>query len=130
MTKKMDLFLQNKYSKCYFRIIEKSKSRKLDDIYVEKHHIFPKSLDGDNSKENVIELTAKEHFICHLLLTKMTENNFQKLSKKCIFTSPTGEQFLYDRLNIGCKIHNFNYGSVKNNIMSNKPYKGWKILYG
>lgn len=36
-------------------------------IYYESHHIIPKSMGG---KEEVL-LTAKEHFICHLLLCKM-----------------------------------------------------------
>lgn len=65
-------FIENKYSKWYWNIIEKSKNRNLpDDIYKEKHHIVPRSLGGDNSKENLVSLTGKEHFICHLLLVKM-----------------------------------------------------------
>ena len=38
--------------------------------YTEKHHIIPKSLGGSNKKENIAILTAKEHFMAHLLLTK------------------------------------------------------------
>lgn len=65
-------FIENKYSKWYWDIIEKSKIRVLPvNTYKEKHHIIPRSLGGDNSKENLINLTAKEHFICHLLLVKM-----------------------------------------------------------
>jgi hypothetical protein len=41
-------------------------------MYHEKHHIIPKSLGGSNKKENIAILTAREHFICHILLTKMT----------------------------------------------------------
>lgn len=67
------MYLQNKYSKCYFNIIERAKSRTLTkDTYYEKHHILPKSLTGDNSAANLVRLTAREHFICHWLLTKMT----------------------------------------------------------
>jgi hypothetical protein len=40
--------------------------------YKEKHHVIPKSFGGSNKKENLVELTAREHFICHWLLTKMT----------------------------------------------------------
>jgi hypothetical protein len=76
MTKK--IFLQNKYSKCYFRIIEVAKNRKLDIEYIEKHHVLPKSLGGDNSKENIVEITAKEHFICHLLLPKSVFPEYKK----------------------------------------------------
>lgn len=67
-------FIENKYSKWYWDIIENSKTRDLPvGTYKEKHHIIPKSLGGDNSKENLVNLTAKEHFICHLLLVKMVE---------------------------------------------------------
>jgi hypothetical protein len=68
------MYLQNKYTKYYYSIIEKASTRTLgkDDV-VEKHHIIPKSLGGLNNKDNISILTPKEHFICHLLLPKMTE---------------------------------------------------------
>jgi len=66
-------FLDNKYTKWYFDIV--SNAQKRDIIgYVEKHHIMPKSLGGNNKKENLVNLTAREHFICHWLLTKMVSN--------------------------------------------------------
>lgn len=40
--------------------------------YIEKHHILPKSLGGSNEKANIVKLTAREHFICHRLLARMT----------------------------------------------------------
>lgn len=66
------MFLLNKYTKWYFSIIEKSKNEnrtRKDKIYYESHHIIPKCMNGT---EEVL-LTAKEHYICHLLLCKMTE---------------------------------------------------------
>jgi hypothetical protein len=48
--------------------------KKFQGVYYEKHHIIPRSLGGSNKKENLVLLTAKEHFICHLLLTKMCIN--------------------------------------------------------
>lgn len=39
-------------------------------VYYEKHHIIPKWLGGLDTKDNLILLTAKEHFIAHLLLWK------------------------------------------------------------
>lgn len=66
------IFIENKYTKWYYSIINNARLRELENIYNEKHHIIPKSLGGNNLKENLIQLTAKEHFICHLLLTKMT----------------------------------------------------------
>jgi len=66
------MFLDNKYSKWYFNIINKSKTRTCPTSYTEKHHILPKSLGGSNKINNLVVLTGKEHFICHLLLINMT----------------------------------------------------------
>ena len=71
-------FLQNKYSKWYFNIIANARLRDTV-VYVEKHHIIPKSLGGQNSKDNIVSLTAKEHFICHLLLVKMVHDPAAKI---------------------------------------------------
>lgn len=64
------IFLQNKYTTYYFNIINAAKGR-VNTNYVERHHIIPKSLGGTHDTINLIKLTAREHFICHLLLTKM-----------------------------------------------------------
>jgi hypothetical protein len=39
--------------------------------YIEKHHIIPKCIGGNDKKENISQLTAKEHRLVHLLLPKM-----------------------------------------------------------
>jgi len=43
--------------------------------YSELHHIIPKCMNGTNEKDNLVYLSAREHFICHLLLTKIYPNN-------------------------------------------------------
>ena len=40
--------------------------------YTEIHHIIPKSLGGTEDSTNKIRLSAREHFIIHKLLVKMT----------------------------------------------------------
>jgi hypothetical protein len=75
------MYLQNKYTKWYNSIIYSAKSRTAIG-YLEKHHIIPKSLGGPNSKDNLVKLTAREHFICHWLLTKMTTG--QNKMKMCM----------------------------------------------
>lgn len=65
-------FLQNKYTKTYFRIVASARAR-LVEGYAERHHIIPKSLGGTNDQNNLVRLSAKEHFICHLLLLRMTQ---------------------------------------------------------
>jgi hypothetical protein len=66
--------LTNKYSKLYHKITSNAKQR-ITDGYTELHHIMPQSIGGNNDKENLVELTAREHFICHWLLVKMTEGD-------------------------------------------------------
>lgn len=65
------MFLQNKYKKIYFSIVEKAKSRICEE-YTEKHHIIPRSLGGCDDVDNLVKLTAREHFVCHLLLVRFT----------------------------------------------------------
>jgi len=64
--------LTNKYSKLYYKITSNAKQR-INAGYTELHHIVPQSMGGSNDKENLVDLTAREHFICHWLLIKMTE---------------------------------------------------------
>jgi hypothetical protein len=65
------MFIQNKYSKWYSKIIAAAMLRPIPAGYKEKHHIIPHSLGGKNSKDNLVYLTAREHFVCHMLLPKM-----------------------------------------------------------
>ncbi len=62
------------YLNTYNKIINKainSNRKKSKFEYFERHHIIPKCLEGSNDKINLVLLTAKEHFICHHLLTKI-----------------------------------------------------------
>ena len=66
------MFKNNKYTIWYFKIVQAAAEDnrvKFKNIYYESHHIIPKSLGGT---EQVL-LTAKEHYICHLLLCKMLD---------------------------------------------------------
>jgi len=62
------------YQRVYDQIIDRAKERKLQG-YKEKHHIIPKCMGGSNEKQNLIELTAREHFICHWLLCRIYPDN-------------------------------------------------------
>lgn len=59
------------YRKIYQQIIDRAKEErraKGQGVYYEKHHIIPKSEGGSDKAENLVLLTAKEHYIAHLLL--------------------------------------------------------------
>jgi hypothetical protein len=62
------------YAKHYERLIERARTRKLE-CYVEKHHIIPKCMGGDNSRGNLVELTPEEHYVAHQLLIKINPGN-------------------------------------------------------
>lgn len=61
------------YKKHYETLIERARFRKLD-CYTENHHIKPKCIGGDDSKNNLVRLTAEEHYTAHLLLVKIYRN--------------------------------------------------------
>ena len=71
-----DLFIDNKYTKWYYEIIEKSKVRYDKHIvYVtERHHLIPSAIGGSNDENNLVYLDYRTHFICHWLLTKMVKH--------------------------------------------------------
>lgn len=79
------MFLDNKYTKWYYNIINRAKVNP----YInngETHHIIPNSffikttgrskpgwLEGDpDHPDNLVNLSIREHRLCHLLLIKMT----------------------------------------------------------
>jgi hypothetical protein len=109
------MFLQNKYRKWYLELTSKS-GRELS-CYTEKHHIIPKSLGGNDDKSNIVILTAKEHYIAHLLLTKITSGvNRHKMIHAFIMMSqckdPQQERIL--------KINSSLYNSLKEQSISLK----------
>lgn len=62
MDKKKNLRQYNKQSKI------EGKDKKSLGYYVESHHIIPKCVGGEDIEENLVLLTPKEHYLCHLLL--------------------------------------------------------------
>lgn len=60
------------YKKIYNDLIDRCQSRDFVEGYSEVHHIIPKSLGGHPThQENLVVLTAREHFIAHFLLAKI-----------------------------------------------------------
>jgi hypothetical protein len=62
------------YKRIYNEIIENRINNPFKG-YTETHHILPRSLGGSDEKENLVKLSAREHFICHLLLTKIHKDD-------------------------------------------------------
>lgn len=86
------MYLDNKYTKWYYSIVEAAKLRSVAVENAENHHIIPESffinrfrkgpagwLEGDpEDPKNKVKLTGREHIICHILLVKMTEGAAHK----------------------------------------------------
>jgi hypothetical protein len=74
MLKESITLIDNKYSRWYYAIIGNAQARIDFQGYGERHHIVPRCLGGTNEKANIVKLTAKEHFVCHALLVRMTDS--------------------------------------------------------
>ncbi len=62
------------YEKIYNDLILKAKSEnrvKGEGVYYETHHITPRCVGGSDDSDNLVNLTAKEHFIAHKLLCEI-----------------------------------------------------------
>jgi hypothetical protein len=60
------------YKTHYINLITTRLNRVLEEnTYYEKHHIIPKCWGGSNNTENIIKLTAREHYIAHWLLYRI-----------------------------------------------------------
>jgi len=111
------MFKENKYTKIYYQLIDRAIDRTIDG-YTETHHIIPKSLGGSNDITNLIVLTAREHFICHLLLTKMVED---ELKHKMVYAA---WQQSRPSMNKSLKITNRIYEMLRKEL--SKSYTGRK----
>ena len=74
------MFIENKYTRWYYSIINNRMNNPHDKgSYTERHHIIPKSFGGPNKNENLVRLSAREHFLVHWLLTKMCKSSDHKI---------------------------------------------------
>jgi hypothetical protein len=109
------------YETIYDNIINKAKDRnalKGGDIILESHHIIPKACGGTNDKDNLVNLTTREHYIVHVLLSKIyKETEYQHKMIRAAFLMSRGKvnnSRMYERIK-DIHIHN-----LRNQIISNK----------
>lgn len=68
-----NILIKNKYAKWYFELVNKRLANPNTIKPIEKHHIIPLSLGGENIKSNLVYFTPREHYIAHAFLCKMTK---------------------------------------------------------
>ena len=99
------------YNKIYISIISKAQSRKKLDGYIEKHHIIPRSFGGSDDESNIVELTAREHFLAHFCLWKFSSGIAKyKMARafSLMRTSPSKLQSRYNNSRL--------YSNLKQNL--------------
>ena len=60
------------YQKVYDQLVQKNHVFS-EGEYFETHHKVPKCMGGSDDASNLVNLTAREHYVAHLLLVKITE---------------------------------------------------------
>lgn len=134
------MFIHNKYYNWYYNIINASRAREKCFSYTEKHHVIPKCLGGTNDKSNIAVLTAREHFVCHLLLVKMTTGKMHYQMKNAVSkfmqSSPTQHRSLTSTQYEKCRVYAaetaryFNLGRARSLASIQKAINTNKIKYG
>ena len=110
---------QRIYNEFIYRALSENrrKYKKTDIRYMcyERHHIVPKCLGGDNSKENFVLLTPEEHLLLHLCLVKIYPNNHSLIKAAMLMGT--------DRY--GNRVNNKQYGWIRKACsMAPSPSKG------
>lgn len=59
------------YERIYREFIADRKGKPKPEGYTERHHILPRSLGGGNEPENLVDLTARDHYFAHCCLAKV-----------------------------------------------------------
>lgn len=101
----LNLGVNMNYKRIYEELIEYAKKSRELKGYTETHHIIPRCLLLDDSKGNLVTLTAREHFIAHWLLTKIYKDTEHEMTLLAAFTamnmknSTQGREFNLNRKN-------------------------------
>jgi hypothetical protein len=117
------MFLKNKYTILYFRLIDFSRSAHFN--FIEKHHIIPKSLGGNNSPENIVKTSPRIHFILHKLLTKMFALPNKKMKMNyALWRMMNPQNKNHQRLyKVNAKTYESMKLLIKNQMSKNNPMK-------
>ena len=103
------------YTSIYNSLIENAKARALNE-YTESHHIIPKCMGGADDASNLVDLTPKEHYVAHHLLTKMYPENVNILyAFWAMCTLPR------DKVKVSAKV----YSKVRADVIDAKRKNVW-----
>ena len=129
------------YRKIYMKIIKRAKNENRQKglgTYYEEHHILPKSLFPlwEKEKRNLVLLTAREHYICHMMLTKIYGNIMiyalwrlanDKQNNYCIKGSKEYEQLKIKFALLNSEIKKIQLKGFKHTLISRKHMRDARI---
>ena len=84
------------YKGIYEHLMARAKTRPII-IPVEKHHILPVSLGGNDEPDNIVPLTLREHYVAHLCLVRMTTGNDQQKMLSAVLYFKTRPEVINSR---------------------------------
>jgi hypothetical protein len=106
------------YSKIYNNLIQDAKDNPKSDLYKETHHIIPKCMFGDDSLNNLVELTARQHYLAHWLLYKIYKTKELAHAWHCMSVIGIGQK---ER---SINSHLFEYCKKERNRILSEEYSG------
>ena len=62
----------------YLQFIEECRHKDYTNLVTQIHHIIPKHMGGDNSNDNLIELSLDDHYTAHLLLSDCYDGKYKQ----------------------------------------------------
>ena len=92
------------YVNVYYSIIKNRLDNPVEG-YVERHHIVPKSEGGTDNDDNIVALTAREHYICHLLLAKIYDDH--KMYSAVVFMQAAKERWPSRTFKFNSRLYEF-----------------------
>lgn len=125
------MYLPNKYTTWYYDIINSAQSRLITlDEYTEVHHIIPRSLGGTNDKSNLVRLTSREHFICHLLLTKMVTGSAKRSMSYALWGMCNQKNEHQQRHSVSSRTYQYAKDSANRSLSEERKGKTLEELHG
>jgi hypothetical protein len=85
------------YQKHYDALINRAKNRLLEG-YCETHHIIPRCMGGKDDSDNLVDLTAEEHYVAHQLLIKIYPHNSKLLYAAKMMTMSSSDNVRNNKL--------------------------------
>lgn len=108
------------YKKIYDQLIEDALNNPKLDSYKELHHIIPKCIGGADVKDNLVKLTARQHYLAHWLLYKIYKTTVLVHAWHCMSRIGDGQK------NRNINSHLFQYCKKERSKILSENYKGEK----